>query len=115
MVDLGRPWAIWHALIYWNPRSVMFEVAWCVMLYTTVLALEFSPVVLERFKLKRALKVIKAITIPLVVAGRDSLNACTNHRLDRCSLSSRAGCIRSGTRTSFHFCSSSRALPQDCA
>ncbi len=69
MVDLGRPWAIWHALIYWNPQSVMFEVAWCVMLYTTVLALEFSPVVLERFKLQRALKVIKAITIPLVVLG----------------------------------------------
>lgn len=69
MVDLGRPWAIWHALIYWNPQSVMFEVAWCVMLYTTVLALEFSPVVLERFRLQRALKVIKAITIPLVVLG----------------------------------------------
>jgi Ni/Fe-hydrogenase subunit HybB-like protein len=69
MADLGRPWAIWHALIYWNPHSVMFEVAWCVMLYTTVLALEFSPVVLEHFKLKRALKVVKAITIPLVVLG----------------------------------------------
>jgi Ni/Fe-hydrogenase subunit HybB-like protein len=69
MVDLGRPWAIWHAMIMWNPHSVMFEVAWCVMLYTTVLALEFSPVVLERFKLKRALKVIKTITIPLVVLG----------------------------------------------
>lgn len=69
MADLGRPWAIWHALIYWNPHSVMFEVAWCVMLYTTVLALEFSPVVLERFRLTRALKVIKAITIPLVVIG----------------------------------------------
>jgi len=69
MVDLGRPWAIWHALIYWNPHSVMFEVAWCVMLYTTVLALEFSPVVLERFRLQRTLKVIKALTIPLVVAG----------------------------------------------
>jgi Ni/Fe-hydrogenase subunit HybB-like protein len=69
MADLGRPWAIWHALIYWNPHSVMFEVAWCVMLYTTVLALEFSPVVLEHFNLKRALKVVKAITIPLVVLG----------------------------------------------
>lgn len=69
MVDLGRPWAIWHALVYWNPHSVMFEVAWCVMLYTTVLALEFSPVVLEKFKLRRTLKVIKTITIPLVVLG----------------------------------------------
>jgi Ni/Fe-hydrogenase subunit HybB-like protein len=47
----------------------MFEVAWCVMLYTTVLALEFSPVVLEHFKLKRMLKVVRTITIPLVVLG----------------------------------------------
>lgn len=69
MADLGRPWAIWHAIIYWNPHSVMFEVAWCVMLYTTVLALEFSPVVLERFRLRRTLKVVRTITIPLVVAG----------------------------------------------
>jgi Ni/Fe-hydrogenase subunit HybB-like protein len=69
MIDLGRPWAIWHAIVMWNPRSVMFEVAWCVMLYTTVLALEFSPVVLEKFRMTRALKVIKAVTIPLVVLG----------------------------------------------
>ncbi len=69
MVDLGRPWAIWHALIYWNPHSVMFEVAWCVMLYTTVLALEFSPAVLERFNLQRPLKIVKMITLPLVVLG----------------------------------------------
>ena len=69
MVDLGRPWAIWHAIIYWNPHSVMFEVAWCVMLYTTVLALEFSPVVFEKFNMQRPLKVLHAITIPLVVVG----------------------------------------------
>lgn len=69
MADLGRPWAIWHAMIMWNPHSVMFEVAWCVMLYTTVLALEFSPVVFERFKLERPLKIVHAITIPLVVLG----------------------------------------------
>ena len=69
MADLGRPWAIWHAIIMWNPHSVMFEVAWCVMLYTTVLALEFSPVILEHFKLQRTLKVIRAVTIPLVILG----------------------------------------------
>jgi len=69
MVDLGRPWAIWHAMIMWNTHSVMFEVAWCVMLYTTVLALEFSPVIFERFNLEKPLKVVRAITIPLVVVG----------------------------------------------
>ena len=43
MFDLGKPYNIWHPLIMRNPHSVMFEVAYCVMLYTTVLALEFSP------------------------------------------------------------------------
>jgi len=56
MYDLGKPYNIWHPLIMWNPHSVMFEVAYCVMLYTTVLALEFSPIVLERFKLEKPLK-----------------------------------------------------------
>ncbi|MEX0736979.1 MAG: Ni/Fe-hydrogenase cytochrome b subunit, partial [Bacteroidota bacterium] len=69
MYDLGRPLQIWHAIIMWNPRSVMFEVAWCVMLYTTVLALEFSPVVLEKFKLTKTIKLIKKIMIPLVIVG----------------------------------------------
>ena len=49
MIDLGLPWNIWHMIIYWNPHSPLFEVGWCVMLYTTVLLLEFSPVPLEKF------------------------------------------------------------------
>lgn len=69
LFDLGRPWNIWHLFIMWNPRSVMFEVGWCVILYTTVLALEFSPAVFERFKMHFPLKIIHAITIPLVIAG----------------------------------------------
>jgi len=69
LIDLGRPYRIWHPLIMRNPHSVMFEVAYCVMLYTTVLSLEFSPVVLERFKLEKPLKFIKAALIPLVILG----------------------------------------------
>ncbi len=69
MYDLGRPWNIWHPVIMWNPRSVMFEVGWCVILYTTVLALEFSPMVFEKLKLERPQKIIKSITIPLVISG----------------------------------------------
>ncbi|NLC77605.1 MAG: polysulfide reductase NrfD, partial [Clostridia bacterium] len=67
--DLGKYYYIWHAIIYWQPRSVMFEVAWCVMLYLTVLALEFSPVVFEKFRNARAQRIIHSITIPLVCAG----------------------------------------------
>ena len=69
MFDLGKPYNIWHPLIMRNPHSVMFEVAYCVMLYTTVLALEFSPIVLERFHMEKPLKVVRAILIPLVITG----------------------------------------------
>ena len=69
LVDLGRPYNIWHPLIMWNPHSVMFEVGWCVMCYSTVLALEFSPIVLERFNLQKPLKYIRAALIPTVIAG----------------------------------------------
>jgi c(7)-type cytochrome triheme protein len=69
LFDLGRPYRIWHPLVMRNPHSVMFEVAMCVMLYTTVLALEFSPLVLSRLGWKKPLKVIRAIYIPLVILG----------------------------------------------
>ncbi|MEW6236857.1 MAG: NrfD/PsrC family molybdoenzyme membrane anchor subunit [Candidatus Omnitrophota bacterium] len=72
--DLGLPWRIWHAMIYWQHHSVLFEVAWCVMLYLTVLALEFAPVALEHPFLQwpilqRIHKLLKFLTIPLVIAG----------------------------------------------
>jgi Ni/Fe-hydrogenase subunit HybB-like protein len=69
LFDLGRPWNIWHPIIMWNPHSVMFEVGWCVMLYTAVLALEFSPVVFEKFRWRWPLRVMRSLTIVLVVAG----------------------------------------------
>ncbi len=69
MFDLGRPDRIWHALVMWNPHSVMFEVAWCVMLYTTVLALEFVPMVFERFGWKTPLNILRAVSVPIVIVG----------------------------------------------
>ncbi len=51
--ELGLPWRIWHPIVFWNRRSVLFEVAWCVMLYTTVLALEFSPAIFEQLRWPR--------------------------------------------------------------
>jgi len=67
--DLGRGYRIWHPLVMWNPHSVMFEVAWCVTLYTSVLSLEFAGVLFERFKMEKAVRIQKAIIIPLVIAG----------------------------------------------
>ena len=69
LYDLGLPWNIWHPLIMRNPHSVMFEVAYCVMFYTAVLALEFSPIVLERFKLEKPLKIIRNVMVIFVILG----------------------------------------------
>jgi len=69
LYDLGQPWRIWHAMVFWNPHSVMFEVAWCVMLYTTVLALEFAPIVFERLQLETPRRILHAVSTPLVVLG----------------------------------------------
>lgn len=48
-VDLGRWYSIWHPMFMWNGNSALFEVGICVMIYVTVLYIEFLPVVTERF------------------------------------------------------------------
>jgi Ni/Fe-hydrogenase subunit HybB-like protein len=53
----------------WNPHSVMFEVAWCVTLYSTVLFLEFLPMVFERFGLHKPIEWIHKISVPLMILG----------------------------------------------
>ena len=74
MYDLGLPWNIWHPLVMRNPHSVMFEVAYCVMLYTTVLALEFSPIVLEHFQLHKPLKIVRSVMVVVRHPGRAALH-----------------------------------------
>jgi len=69
LYDLGRPDRLWHPLVMWNPHSVMFEVAWCVTLYTTVLFLEFLPVVFERLGWHRPMDWIHKISVPLMILG----------------------------------------------
>jgi len=69
LYDVGRPDRMWHPLVMWNPHSVMFEVAWCVTLYSTVLFLEFLPIVFERFGLHKPLEWIHRISVPLMILG----------------------------------------------
>jgi Ni/Fe-hydrogenase subunit HybB-like protein len=69
MFDLGKPWNVWHPLVMWQPRSVMFEIGWCVMLYTTVLALEFAPLVFERLRLEKPIRILRAVSVPLFILG----------------------------------------------
>jgi len=52
MVDVGRPWNAYNFFIpsKWQVNSAMFEVALCVMAYTTVLLIEFLPAILSRLE-----------------------------------------------------------------
>lgn len=69
MFDLGKPWNVIRVMFTWQPRSVMYEVGWCVMLYTTVLFLEFLPIVFERFRMEKAMRIIHGIALPLYILG----------------------------------------------
>ncbi len=67
--DLGRWDRFWHFLVYPNLSSALFEVSWCIAIYSTILFYEFSPVLLEKTRYKKLLAVIKKFTIPMVIAG----------------------------------------------
>ena len=65
LVDIGRSWAIWKPMLFWNFNSVLFEVAMCVMFYLNVLYIEFVPVVVEQFKGR--------VNLPGALAGLNGL------------------------------------------
>ena len=70
LVDLGQPLRIWYMMIHWNHTSVLLEIGICVMSYLTVLAIEFAPVVLERFPtLHKVAHLIHKFIMPFVILG----------------------------------------------
>jgi len=70
LCDLGRPWNLPIPMFAsFGTTSVMFEVGWCVCLYTTVLALEFAPQAFEWLGLRRARTVLVKLTLVLTVAA----------------------------------------------
>lgn len=74
-VDLGRWYYIWHPLIMWNGNSALFEVGICVMIYLTVLYIEFLPIVTERF--------IGKVNLPGILAKLNNLIDKILRLLDR--------------------------------
>jgi formate dehydrogenase iron-sulfur subunit len=57
VADLGLPWNFYQLGLQAPEQSAMFEVSWCVGLYVTVLLLEFLPLPLERWGLRKAMDV----------------------------------------------------------
>jgi Ni/Fe-hydrogenase subunit HybB-like protein len=70
MADLGRPWNLPVPIFFsWGGPSVMFEIAWCVVLYLTVLGMEFLPPVFEWLGWPKARLWAVRMTIGLTVFG----------------------------------------------
>jgi Ni/Fe-hydrogenase subunit HybB-like protein len=69
LLDLGQPQRGWHVFAYPNLHSPMFEVALCVMSYTTVALLEFLSPVCEKFGFHLPLRLLRTLELPLIVLG----------------------------------------------
>ncbi|HEY9151321.1 MAG TPA: NrfD/PsrC family molybdoenzyme membrane anchor subunit [Anaerolineales bacterium] len=53
LLDIGRPDRFWHSMIYWNDKSLLWEVTMCVCLYLTVLLFESMPIIANLEWLKK--------------------------------------------------------------
>ncbi len=70
MVDLGRPWAIYHPMIgFYGTASILFLIAWHVALYLTTQFVEFSPAVFEWIRAKKLWAWAEAVTVGATIFG----------------------------------------------
>src|SRR5512137_3050392 len=67
IADLGKPWNMVMVTVSNGTQSVLFEVAWCVMCYTSVLALEFAVPFFEWLGWERFYRPLKKILLALTV------------------------------------------------
>lgn len=75
VTDIGRWYYVWHPLIMWNGNSALFEVGMCVMIYMSVLYIEFLPIVTERF--------IGRVNLPGILSAFNKLIDSLLRLLDR--------------------------------
>ncbi len=69
VLDLGRPDRFYHFLIFWNAHSPLFEICWCILLYTVVLTVEVSPQILEKLGREKLAHRIHSVIVPVAIAA----------------------------------------------
>ncbi|RLT41590.1 MAG: hypothetical protein DWI57_06785, partial [Chloroflexi bacterium] len=69
LLDLGRPDRFYNFLLFYNMHSPLFEICWCVLLYTTVLVIEVSPDLLAFLPWKRPLRLVYRLMLPVTIIG----------------------------------------------
>lgn len=70
IVDLGRPWHLPYPVFYsFGVSSVLFLVAWHVLLYLTCQFIEFCPAVFEWLGFKKIRKMVVGLSVGATIAG----------------------------------------------
>lgn len=69
ILDLGRPDRFYGFMISWNMHSPLFEICWCVLLYSMVLFVENAPPVFEGLKMHGVAHTIERFITPVVIIG----------------------------------------------
>jgi Fe-S-cluster-containing dehydrogenase component/Ni/Fe-hydrogenase subunit HybB-like protein len=67
LADLGKPWNMVQIFAQPGTRSILFEVAWCVALYSIVLALEFAIPLFEWLGIERFYRPLRKALLALSV------------------------------------------------
>jgi Ni/Fe-hydrogenase subunit HybB-like protein len=67
LADLGRPWNMVQIFVSFGTASALFEVAWCVVCYSTVLFLEFTVPFFEWLVWKKLHAIMRKTLIALTV------------------------------------------------
>jgi len=69
MVDLGHPERIWHYFVYQNFTSFLLLIGFYVMIYSAVMAVEFSPAVFEKLGWEKPAQLVHRWMKPVVIIG----------------------------------------------
>lgn len=69
MVDLGHPERIWHYFVYQNFTSFLLLIGFYVMIYSAVMAVEFSPAVFEKLDWEKPARLVHRFMKPIVIIG----------------------------------------------
>ncbi len=69
LLEVGRPDRFYYFIIFWNIHSPLFEISWCILLYTTVLAIENSPNLFERLNWGWPARLAYRIMTPITIIG----------------------------------------------
>lgn len=68
-LDIGRWYNFWRPFFFWGYHSVLFEVFWCIALYTTIQVIEFGEIFFEKIKFPALQRLLHKMLPALLILG----------------------------------------------